>query len=193
MNAAAGPGSDMAGAAHVESTVVRAFFALWPEPAVADELLARSRAVPLELGAERQPRERLHMTVAFVGEVSADRSDVLREVGRRQCARTVPLRFDLYEYWPKPEVVVAAAREVPAALGQFWESLHRELAVRAFALTPKRLRPHVTLARKVTQAPVLPPLSPLTWHARSFSLVHSTRVGTHPVYTVVDTWPLLDN
>jgi 2'-5' RNA ligase len=53
------------------------------------------------------------------------------------------------------------------------------------------LRPHVTLARKVAQAPVLQAMSPFDWSARSFSLVSSDTSGAHSVYTVVDTWPLL--
>jgi 2'-5' RNA ligase len=54
------------------------------------------------------------------------------------------------------------------------------------------LRAHVTLARKVTQAPVLQAMSPLYWNTRSFSLICSETGGTCSAYTVVDTWPLLD-
>ena len=51
---------------------------------------------------------------------------------------------------------------------------------------------HVTLARKVVQASVLQAMSPLLWCAHSFSLVRSEMSGAHSVYTVVDTWQLLD-
>jgi len=54
------------------------------------------------------------------------------------------------------------------------------------------LRPHVTLARKVTQAPVPQAMSPIDWRVRSFSLARSDTSGARSVYTVVDTWPLLD-
>jgi 2'-5' RNA ligase len=54
------------------------------------------------------------------------------------------------------------------------------------------LRAHVTLARKVAQASVPQAMSAIQWHATAFSLVSSDTRGRHAVYTVVDTWPLLD-
>jgi 2'-5' RNA ligase len=175
-----------------ERRMIRAFYAFFPLPGIAAALASLGEALPLEPSARLQDLSQLHMTIAFVGDVDAQRLEVLRGVGRRQRAGAMCLEFAAYEYWPKPEVVVAAVRDVPPPLIQFWETLHRELAARGFALTPKRLRPHVTLARKVAQTPVLPPLLGLTWPADSFSLVSSARVGARSGYTVLETWPLLD-
>ena len=73
--------------------------------------------------------------------------------------------------------------------------LHRALSLSAVVPPGERpplpLRAHVTLARKVAQAPVLQALSPIPWNVRSFSLVSSDTSAAHSVYTVVDTWPLL--
>jgi 2'-5' RNA ligase len=70
--------------------------------------------------------------------------------------------------------------------------LHRDLAAAGMALAPKRLRPHVTLARKAAQAIVPQAMSPFAWKAREFCLVRSETGGVQSAYTVVDTWPLLD-
>jgi len=78
--------------------------------------------------------------------------------------------------------------------------LHERLTLHAAQLHPENrpaakaapFRAHVTLARKVTQAPVLKAMPPFGWSAHSFNLVRSDTRGTHPVYTVMDTWPLLD-
>jgi 2'-5' RNA ligase len=56
----------------------------------------------------------------------------------------------------------------------------------------ERLRAHVTLARKVSQAPVLQAMSPIAWRATNFSLIRSDTGGAASAYTVVETWPLLD-
>ncbi|MDB6087195.1 MAG: 2-5 ligase, partial [Gammaproteobacteria bacterium] len=88
-------------------------------------------------------------------------------------------------------VVVAAARTIPAELERLWQQLHRDLAEHRWALDSKRLRPHVTLARKVSQAPVFPALSAFEWPVRDFSLMRSDTSGIQPSYTVLDTWPLL--
>ena len=50
----------------------------------------------------------------------------------------------------------------------------------------------VTLARKVTQAPVLQAMSPVSWRAMNFSLIRSDTGGVESAYTVLDTWSLLD-
>jgi 2'-5' RNA ligase len=54
-------------------------------------------------------------------------------------------------------------------------------------------RAHVSLARKVTQAPVLKAMSPICWRVQALHLMHSSGSAAGSVYTVVDTWPLLDN
>jgi 2'-5' RNA ligase len=137
------------------------------------------------------PRNNYHVTLAFIGEVAVAQLATLRRIGAAQAAPALALRFDAFEYWPKPEVVVAAARTIPDGLQALWQQLHRELAVHQWALDPKRLRPHVTLARKVSQTPVLQAMSPVNWMAREFCLMRSELGAPQPTYTVVDTWPLL--
>jgi 2'-5' RNA ligase len=102
------------------------------------------------------------------------------------------LTIDAYGYWPESEVLVATARDIPAAFAEIWQRLHGALAGHTLAQNRKRLRPHATLARKVTQAPVWPAMPAFEWTAREFSLVRSDLGRTQSVYTVVDSWPLLD-
>ena len=175
---------------------MRLFFALWPDAGTRDRIEKAAAALSLAQGARRVPRENYHLTLAFVGEAAESQLEPLLEVGRSQRGSTCTVRFDAYEYWPEPQVAVAVALETPAAIGELWTRLHEALASRHAALKISRpealLRAHVTLARKVAQAPVLQAMSPFCWSARSFSLVRSDTSGPQSVYTVVDTWPLLD-
>jgi 2'-5' RNA ligase len=171
---------------------VRCFFAVWPDSSAQQRIAAVASVVQCGAGARLVRPENYHLTLAFVGEVAPPVLTVLQQIGRNLQAPTFTLEFDAYEYWPKPEVVVAAVREIPAALAEIWQRLHAELARHGLASNPKRLRPHVTLARKVTQAPVWPAMSAFQWTARNFSLVRTESVAAGAVYTVVDTWPLLD-
>jgi 2'-5' RNA ligase len=170
---------------------LRLFFAVRPDPTERDSLAEAAKALSLALDARLVPRNNYHMTLAFIGEVETAQLATLRRIGAAQAAPALALRFDAFEYWPKPEVVVAAARSIPDALQALWQQLHRELAVHEWALDPKRLRPHVTLARKVSQTPVLQAMSPVNWVAREFCLMRSELGAPQPAYTVVDTWPLL--
>ena len=176
---------------------MRLFFALWPDSRARARMEALGVALPMAASAPLADQARrvspsnYHLTVAFLGEVAETSVDALRTWAAAQHFPGFALTFDAYEYWPKPEVVVAAARQIPTELELLWQAMHIEIAAHGLGLNPKRLRPHVTLTRKVTQAPVLPTMSPFEWQPQSFSLVRSDRGGSSSVYTVVDTWPLL--
>jgi 2'-5' RNA ligase len=127
------------------------------------------------------------VTLAFLGEVPDSQLALLERAGRSARARRFTLAFDSLEYWPQSQVVVAAARESPSELLRLATQLHA-----ATGLPPQRLRAHVTLARKMAQAPVLQAIPTICWDAVSFSLIRSVTSGAESAYTVVHTWPLLD-
>lgn len=170
----------------------RLFFALWPSDGERERMVAAAARLALGEPARRVVPEEYHLTVAFIGQVAAARIEAVRNIGAATAAARFALRFDAYEYWPKPEVVVAAARSVPPALERLWRDLHARLAADGFALDPKRLRPHVTLARGVRDAPALPAIPECRWDALALCLVRSAHGRGVPAYTVVDRWSLLD-
>jgi 2'-5' RNA ligase len=181
-----------------ENSRVRLFFALWPDADTSARIADLAGALRVTGDASRVARESYHATLAFVGEVPQSELAVLQQIGTDQHATGCTIKLDTCEYWPDSQVVVAVARQTPAALLTLWTRLHAELALRNEVLNlrrphpPRPLRVHVTLARKVVQAPVLQAMSPFDWNVRSFSLARSDTGRAHSVYTVVDTWQLLD-
>jgi RNA 2',3'-cyclic 3'-phosphodiesterase len=171
---------------------VRLFFAFWPADPVRAALAAAAAAVSPGGTARPVARANFHLTVAFLGAVPEASLESVRGIGAALQGVSCTLRFDAYEYWPKPEVVVAAARTIPPQLQAMWEELHGRLAAQGFQLHAKRLRPHVTLVRHVAADPALPLFTPFEWAARELCLVASQTGGNESVYTVVDTWSLLD-
>jgi 2'-5' RNA ligase len=133
------------------------------------------------------------MTVAFAGEVSQAQTAALRAVGAVVRPAAFAVSFASYEYWHKSEVVVAAAIDCPSELLDLHGRLRDEFERLGLVRDAMEFRPHVTLARKVTQAPVLKAMSRFFWRVQALHLVHSSESATGSVYTVVDTWPLLDN
>ncbi len=91
------------------------------------------------------------------------------------------------EFWSQSQAVVAAARIVPPGLYR----LSRQLQD-ALALPEMPFRAHVTLARKVAQAPVRQAMSPIVWLPTRVALMRSDTGGKESSYTVLDTWSLLD-
>jgi 2'-5' RNA ligase len=175
---------------------LRLFFALWPDADTRARIADAAAALRIGGGARLVPRENYHLTLAFIGKVTGSQVAVLQQIGHAQRASGCTIAIDACEYWPEPQVVVAVARELPTALVELWMRLREDLVLHQAALNLNRLQPslcaHVTLARKVAQAPVPQAMSPFHWNARSFSLVRSDTGAAHSIYTVVDTWPLLD-
>jgi RNA 2',3'-cyclic 3'-phosphodiesterase len=171
---------------------MRLFFAAFPPIEVRRQLEAAAAALDLSGDARRLPVENCHMTIAFAGEASRDQAAGLRSVGAALHSPSFEVNFDRYEHWPKAEVIVVAANECPAALHDLHRRLRADCARWGFAEDSRSLRPHMTIARKVAQAPVLKAVCKFTWRVRSFQLVRSSRSTAGSVYTVVDQWRLLD-
>ncbi len=164
---------------------MRLFFALWPDADVTRQIADAAGLLNLESGGRRVEPRNYHLTLAFVGEVAAPKLALQQQIGQSLRAPRFTIRCDSMAYWRKSQVVVAAA-QAPPALVQLSTSLGD-----AIGLPREQLRAHVTLARKVTQAPVLQAMSPIVWRPTNFSLIRSDTGGAEPAYTVLDTWPLL--
>lgn len=155
----------------------RLFFALWPDATEREAMAAAARRL-FPLSGRPLAAADLHVTLAFVGSVDELRTDRLLELERPLPA--IPLRFDQLEHWPKPRVLVAAARQTPAALQLVVDELWQRLDRLGFAQEPRPFRPHVTLARDV-RAQRASGWSPVCWRARAIRLIES-RPDTDPRY-----------
>ncbi len=171
---------------------MRLFFAAFPDMETRRRIASVAHALDLAPPCRIVPHENFHLTLAFLGEQPESKLPTLLKIGAVQRTRAFTLRFDACQYWPDSRVVVVAAREYPATLGQMWCELRATLAQHELVLAPQPLRPHVTLARKVSQAPAAQAMSAFDWPVREFGLMQSTTAASGPIYTVLDTWPLLD-
>jgi RNA 2',3'-cyclic 3'-phosphodiesterase len=166
---------------------LRLFFALWPDVDAVTRLARVAASLVLTNPGRLVDAKNYHVTLAFLGEVAAPRLAVLQQIGGSLRAPRCAIALDSLELWPQSRVVAAAAQEIPPGLLSLWSQLHE-----ATGLPRAQLRAHVTLARKVAQPPVVQAMSPILWRATRFSLVRSETGGVESAYTVVDTWPLLD-
>jgi RNA 2',3'-cyclic 3'-phosphodiesterase len=172
---------------------MRLFFAALPAPEIRDKLGSAVDALRLPTEARRVPAENYHLTMAFAGEVSQSQAAVIRSLGAKVRSPAFVVRLTTYEHWPRSEVIVAAASNCPPDGVELHRQLRCELEHLGVVREAIGFRAHVTLARKVTQAPVLKAMSPISWRVEALHLVRSSRAATGSVYTVIDTWPLLDN
>ena len=167
---------------------MRLFFALWPD----DALRRRLERLATELAQRAQgkaiPAAKLHMTLAFLGEVSVERLPAALDAASRVKGEAFELHLDeVGALRSAPVAWVGSARGHPACTA-LQSALAAALRDAAFELESRPFAAHLTLARRIARPVAREPIAPIAWRVRDFALVASdTGKGT---YEVVRTWRL---
>jgi RNA 2',3'-cyclic 3'-phosphodiesterase len=174
---------------------MRLFFALWPPTDIAQRLSERARSVADMFGGRPTRQETLHLTLAFIGEVSDERLSEL--VQSAQTVRAMPFDLDINRlgYWHHNHLIWAGVSP-SEPLAELAGQLKRVLLESGFVNDKDKhgFAPHLSLVRKVPDADalVLPPVEPARWFCDRFVLVCSQRSSTPPFYETVSEFPLTD-
>ncbi|HEY0856166.1 MAG TPA: RNA 2',3'-cyclic phosphodiesterase [Albitalea sp.] len=157
----------------------RLFIGLWPDEGVREALIACAERWTWPPGARRVPRNKLHLTLFFLGAVPRERVAVLEQ------ALAVPVNgFELHlqhaEVWPS-EVAVLRPLAVPPGLQSLHGRLHEALAEIGMAPPRERWQPHLTLARKARWAVPCDAKPPVRWSVRGHALIESTPSSAYRV------------
>ena len=165
----------------------RVFFALWPDDATRAAISRATReAVRLSSGRPIA-KDRLHLTVAFLGELTAAGLDSARGVPPIAVG-PFELTLDTVGIWPESKILWLAPSRPPDALGELEGQLWDALAERGFRAEERVYRPHVTLARRARA--VEGAVEAVRWAVRDLALVESFPDGRNVHYEVLERWPL---
>jgi len=175
----------------------RLFFAVWPAAEERAALARATHAAAAASGGRPVPAASLHATLAFLGSVPVARLPELAAIARgvagefAAAARPPPLSFEALAHWARAQVLVVLAREEPRA--QALAARLKDLTAAAgFRPDLKLFHAHVTVARKVRHASAAAPrLRPVAWRCDSFALIDSRTAAAAPVYSVVESYPLV--
>lgn len=168
----------------------RVFFALWPDAATAAALHARASGLKASCGGRAMRRDTLHLTLAFLGEVEANRLEALQGIARSMHIERFTLALDRIGSWHGNRVLWCGPSRSPAALDELARALAERLAAAGFALEARGFSPHVTLVRNAQRAPVAQQADAIHWPVASFVLVASERTARGAAYRVLARWPL---
>jgi len=169
----------------------RLFFALWPDKPVRDALLRLRRHLPAVSGRPTH-REDLHVTLAFLGSVDADRQRCVETVADGIAAPSFDLVIDRFGYWARPRILWCGPSDTPEALGRLVGELQADLTDCGFEPEDRPYAAHVTLARKAEKM-TFPAFDPsVSWPVREFVLVASRSGGEPPRYEVLRSWRLTE-
>lgn len=169
----------------------RLFFALWPDARLREQLAERVRPIVASVDGRPQRPDQWHVTLEFLGAVSATRIAAVLEAASTVRSPPFELVLDTVEHWRRPAVLSLTAREIPSQLVVLVAALRLALEARGFEPEGRAYRPHLTLARRVVAPPEIPAPQPLNWLANEFVLVESTTGRQGSIYERLATWPLV--
>lgn len=131
--------------------------------------------------------ENLHLTLAFLGEVEPCRVPAIQAAMAAAAGAPFSLIFDRLGAFPQQdEALWYIAPQPSPPLAALQRRLSRQLTVAGFALEQRAFKPHLTLARRVRPAGLLPPApAPVTARVTNMELMLSHRPGGRLTYTLL--------
>jgi 2'-5' RNA ligase len=164
--------------------VPRVFFAVWPDDASADALHRIAGEAHRTCGGRVMRRDTLHLTLAFLGDLSSDRVSEAVRVADAIVAPQFDLVLDRLGYWRHNRILWAGG--VPPPLTFVADTLSERLRAAGFALDARPFVAHMTLLRD-THCDETPMLArPVGWPVREFVLAESRCAR----YDIIGRWPL---
>lgn len=166
----------------------RLFFALWPPPRVAEAIVAQAQACGVD--GRRIPPERVHLTLAFLGDVSEAPAAGLQVSAARIAQPAFEIALNRVGHFRRPGVAWIGPAAPPDALLDLAAAVQDTVAQAGLELEKRRFRPHVTVARKAAAPRRIRPPEPVVWPVTHFSLTESASVDGRPVYRDLERWSL---
>ncbi len=168
---------------------MRLFFALWPDAGVRAGLASAAAALRRDCGGRATPAGRLHLTLAFLGNVPVARLPELEALAAMQEARPFVLNLDRIGWWSRQRLLWAGTQSCPRELEALASALAGALRTGGFSVERRPFLPHVTLLRDARRAPPQAAFGPVVWRAPGFVLAQSEMLGRGVRYRVVAAWP----
>jgi 2'-5' RNA ligase len=168
--------------------VPRVFFAVWPDAASAQALHQVARTAADICGGRIMRRDGMHVTLAFLGDIPAERVAAATRVADGIAAEAFTLTLDRLGYWRHNRILWAGG--VSPRLTFVAAALVDGLRAADFALDARPFVPHLTLLRDAYcgEPPPLPP--GIGWSVNEFVLAESRLSGDGARYEIVGRWPL---
>ena len=171
----------------------RLFFALELPTTVREEIIQwRAAHFPPEAGRP-VAAENLHLTLAFLGDVSADKQQALIALAGRIRQPGFTLSLDDAGQWLRSRVVWLGTRQSPRGLLQLANILRAQAARSGCYQSPQPFHPHVTLLRDASHAVAIPPPG-FGWSfpVTEFALYASSFSRGRTRYAKLQRWTLTD-
>jgi 2'-5' RNA ligase len=168
----------------------RLFFALSPPVEVRAALAQVIARMPpgAAARAKKVRAERLHLTLAFLGDMNRVQQDAAKQAAERVSATGFDLAIDTVGFFPGVRVAWVGPSESPSGLLRLKAELDRELLHFGLPVEQAAYRPHITCLRGVRDEPDVEPFR-IDWTVKDFVLMRSPSEPGAP-YEPLGCWPL---
>jgi 2'-5' RNA ligase len=153
--------------------MARFFLALWPPPGARPQLAALAADLARRCGGRAVPTDKVHLTLAFLGEIDAGGVARASEVAAAVAAPALELRFDRAGSFPGARVAWAGMSQPDRDATSLATELSTRLRDAGFAIDRRPIVLHATLARRVARPLAEAPVETIAWAADRFALVES--------------------
>lgn len=165
----------------------RVFFGLAPDAETRAALVRATRRAVKAAGGRATPAGNLHLTLAFLGEITP------AELAR---ARRVPpiavapftIELDRLGFWSRNQILWLGPSAPPAPLIELERALWAGLVAQRFERPAGRFRPHLTLARRARAAHA--PIEAVRWNVARLTLFESRQTVRGVQYDPLAEWAL---
>ncbi|MDQ6618760.1 MAG: RNA 2',3'-cyclic phosphodiesterase [Pseudomonadota bacterium] len=170
----------------------RLFYALWPDAPAREALSALAERVATVTQGRATAMQRLHLTLAFIGEVPQEKVVQLVAIGHEVAQRATAFSITLAELgmfrgagiaWIGPSNPLAPLQQLAA-------DLRAALAAAGFPMETRAFRTHLTLARRCVRAVHAIEAPEISWNADSLTLMASELGAKGPSYREVERFRL---
>jgi len=173
----------------------RLFFALWPDDAVRQSLHVWQHG-KLPMPGRWVAAANLHLTLLFLGNVTADVRDCLCKGADSLELPQFSLTLDTAGCWPKPKVAWLSASEGAPGLSALVSAVRQIASDCGLQPETRDFVSHVTVARKLKRPPPTWEHSAapaIIWPVSEFALVRSETRSEGVLYQPVRRWPLVND
>ena len=169
---------------------LRVFFALWPSPAIQQQLHAIAKQLQPHCKARVMHSETLHLTLQFIGNIKrAELPKLIAAAGR---VATLPfiLKLEKIAFWKHNHIAYATLSNHEPILDELVSALKGQLATEGIVYTDSKFSPHITLMRNVEHALEAQDFTAIQWKIGSFVLVESELTDQGAPYKILKEWPV---
>lgn len=171
------------------SSSKKLFFALWPDDIARQRCLGVLNAIGYK-SAKPVAANNIHVTVVFLGFVTAEKEIELRRGAASIAVPEFNLCFNRISFWKRSGIICLTATKTNPELLALVAELSAIAEKLGMRLDPRTYKPHVTLVRKAVAVKSLC-FEPVIWRANSFCLVESVSLeGGGTEYRIVERWSI---